>query len=58
MDVLAALHMPTGIQVGAVAQGGISPREYEPLEVQLVTCKRPLMCSAGRTLLCEQRGPA
>lgn len=47
MDVLAALHVPTRVQVRAVAQGGVSPRKYEPLEVQLVTCKRPLMCPAG-----------
>ena len=58
MNVLAALHVPAGVQVRAITQGGVSPREDEPLEVQLVTCKRPLMCSAGTTPQRVHRGDA
>lgn len=54
MDILAAFHVATGVEVGAVAQGGVSPWEYEPLEVQLVTCKRSLMCTVGAATIGQQ----
>lgn len=54
MDVLAALHVATGVKVRAVAQGGVSPWEYEPLEMQLVTRKRSLMCTAGAATIDQQ----
>ena len=54
MDVLAAFHVATGIEVRAVAQGGVCPGEYQPLEVQFVTCEGSLMCSAGTATLAQQ----
>lgn len=37
VDVLACLHMAAGVQVGAVAKGGVSPGGYDTPEVQHVT---------------------
>ena len=48
VDVFAASHVATGVQVGAVAQTRVSPGKDEPPEVQLVTRHRSQMRSAAK----------